>query len=140
MITTFLIIIFSGLLLYGLLFLVVPKATNLHEILNLPPFWFYTLTAPKDNIIEEKIRYGNKWNQYFLFLTPKKNKVTRRHIIVHFHGGGWVAGAPEMFRSMAQVLLDEGYIVILVNYRKVCLLYTSPSPRDQRGSRMPSSA
>ena len=26
------------------------------------------------------------------------------------------------------------------NQDKVCLLYTSPSPRDQRGSRMPSSA
>ena len=26
------------------------------------------------------------------------------------------------------------------NMSKVCLLYTSPSPRDQRGSRMPSSA
>ena len=25
-------------------------------------------------------------------------------------------------------------------YAKDCLLYTSPSPRDQRGSRMPSSA
>jgi len=25
-------------------------------------------------------------------------------------------------------------------YNKICLLYTSPSPRDQRGSRMPSSA
>ena len=25
-------------------------------------------------------------------------------------------------------------------YRYICLLYTSPSPRDQRGSRMPSSA
>ena len=25
-------------------------------------------------------------------------------------------------------------------YKKPCLLYTSPSPRDQRGSRMPSSA
>ena len=24
--------------------------------------------------------------------------------------------------------------------RQICLLYTSPSPRDQRGSRMPSSA
>ena len=24
--------------------------------------------------------------------------------------------------------------------REICLLYTSPSPRDQRGSRMPSSA
>ena len=27
-----------------------------------------------------------------------------------------------------------------VDYDGVCLLYTSPSPRDQRGSRMPSSA
>ena len=27
-----------------------------------------------------------------------------------------------------------------VNDRSTCLLYTSPSPRDQRGSRMPSSA
>ena len=26
------------------------------------------------------------------------------------------------------------------NYANGCLLYTSPSPRDQRGSRMPSSA
>ena len=26
------------------------------------------------------------------------------------------------------------------DYTKACLLYTSPSPRDQRGSRMPSSA
>ena len=28
----------------------------------------------------------------------------------------------------------------LCQVAKVCLLYTSPSPRDQRGSRMPSSA
>ena len=41
---------------------------------------------------------------------------------------------------------DEWYDVIDTNlnslYRlsKACLLYTSPSPRDQRGSRMPSSA
>jgi len=119
MFTTVLIILFAGLLLYGLLFITVPKATNLHEVLNLPPFWFHSLTSPTDNIIEEKICYGNKWNQYFLFLTPKKNKITRQHIILHFHGGGWVAGAPEMFRSMGQVLLNEGYIVVLVNYRKV---------------------
>ena len=29
---------------------------------------------------------------------------------------------------------------IMVAQYKDCLLYTSPSPRDQRGSRMPSSA
>ena len=28
----------------------------------------------------------------------------------------------------------------VANVSKTCLLYTSPSPRDQRGSRMPSSA
>ena len=28
----------------------------------------------------------------------------------------------------------------LIQWTSVCLLYTSPSPRDQRGSRMPSSA
>ena len=31
-----------------------------------------------------------------------------------------------------------GYLFLL--YYNICLLYTSPSPRDQRGSRMPSSA
>ena len=28
----------------------------------------------------------------------------------------------------------------IINGYDICLLYTSPSPRDQRGSRMPSSA
>ena len=40
--------------------------------------------------------------------------------------------------------LDNGLkVVVREDHRApvvVCLLYTSPSPRDQRGSRMPSSA
>ena len=31
-------------------------------------------------------------------------------------------------------------ILMQVAKTRICLLYTSPSPRDQRGSRMPSSA
>ena len=34
--------------------------------------------------------------------------------------------------------MKESKIIVAIN--KDCLLYTSPSPRDQRGSRMPSSA
>ena len=34
-------------------------------------------------------------------------------------------------------MIDETYVFDESN---TCLLYTSPSPRDQRGSRMPSSA
>ena len=30
--------------------------------------------------------------------------------------------------------------IVDIKMPKICLLYTSPSPRDQRGSRMPSSA
>ena len=45
---------------------------------------------------------------------------------------------------MSQLIINSSEINSYVNdYLKMvdsCLLYTSPSPRDQRGSRMPSSA
>ena len=47
----------------------------------------------------------------------------------------------KVFAEMAQhtilTMLDRG---VMVTVNSDCLLYTSPSPRDQRGSRMPSSA
>ena len=43
--------------------------------------------------------------------------------------------------TMIWVVTDsQGYILGLPPMPSACLLYTSPSPRDQRGSRMPSSA
>ena len=41
--------------------------------------------------------------------------------------------AKDLWRKMLTMLFETGHPWI-------CLLYTSPSPRDQRGSRMPSSA
>ena len=41
-------------------------------------------------------------------------------------------------QQMQDVFFDEVYMLSAANL--ACLLYTSPSPRDQRGSRMPSSA
>ena len=41
----------------------------------------------------------------------------------------------QMTRSEAIAIVDEAHA-----NNMICLLYTSPSPRDQRGSRMPSSA
>ena len=60
----------------------------------------------------------------------------------------------ETFTAMAaegkkpsEIAIACGYCTVEGNNTKIhftdfytCLLYTSPSPRDQRGSRMPSSA
>ena len=43
----------------------------------------------------------------------------------------------RMFRLSLSTSLRK---VVDISVRSTCLLYTSPSPRDQRGSRMPSSA
>ena len=46
-----------------------------------------------------------------------------------------IAHAPSYMTSF---FIYGTFVVIILLY--LCLLYTSPSPRDQRGSRMPSSA
>ena len=38
------------------------------------------------------------------------------------------------------LIIDDTPEIVVISSFNVCLLYTSPSPRDQRGSRMPSSA
>ena len=53
-----------------------------------------------------------------------------------------MAGAPILRQAIAQEV-SQGNIFIVLNFSAVhfiCLLYTSPSPRDKRQSRMPSSA
>ena len=46
------------------------------------------------------------------------------------------------FQQKAEVAgaIGEGMAIKFCEHRKICLLYTSPSPRDMRRSRMPSSA
>ena len=50
------------------------------------------------------------------------------------YGGSTLIAFPEL--SIPGYLSQD----LLYQPRYICLLYTSPSPRDQRGARMPSSA
>ena len=45
---------------------------------------------------------------------------------------------PALYKLWQKELLPENFLIL--GCARSCLLYTSPSPRDQRGSRMPSSA
>ena len=52
--------------------------------------------------------------------------------IVEFIGGSYLASKPDLtYRRFIESLINKNY---------ACLLYTSPSPRDDELSRMPSSA
>ena len=46
----------------------------------------------------------------------------------------------DAMQKMAPMPMDEAGSAPALSRPEDCLLYTSPSPRDQRGSRMPSSA
>ena len=53
----------------------------------------------------------------------------------------WVGDSPYIQRLLMGIAMGLTAIFIVYSpWGKSCLLYTSPSPRDQRGSRMPSSA
>ena len=47
---------------------------------------------------------------------------------------------PDGHEPCSAIFADEGEVPDVFEIFSLCLLYTSPSPRDQRGSRMPSSA
>ena len=49
-------------------------------------------------------------------------------------------GALDFFSFKTDLPIEESNILGLLNQIKICLLYTSPSPRDVHLSRMPSSA
>lgn len=112
-----------------LIYFLLPKGNNLYEILHLPAFWFGNLLIKKDNIISEKIKFGKHWQQYFKFYLPKKNSFDKNHIILYFHGGGWVGGTPEMLTAAAQLFANEGYATVLSNYRKAPL-FSHPEMRE----------
>ena len=77
---------------------------------------------------------------------------SRAFLLVAIFGVGFIGGYPLAGRAI-EILLDssdyrpDGVEVIILHPMeavllrlRICLLYTSPSPRDKRQSRMPSSA
>ena len=104
--------------------------------------------------------YDNRYDNtsFYLFGRGNKNdKSLQLQSLITSEGGYWDGGicTLEFLDDRKRVFIEGGRlanpIVLFKNnkdsrrilgepLKKDCLLYTSPSPRDQRGSRMPSSA
>ena len=63
-----------------------------------------------------------------------------RRAIAIYNRYAWPSDEGGKPRYTAEALAGEATLEALLEHFENCLLYTSPSPRDQRGSRMPSSA
>lgn len=106
-------------LMYGLLWLAVPRGSLLHELLHLPPFWVHLLSSPGNNFREERIAYGAHRRQYMLLCIPPEGMPLQPAVLFYFHGGGWQFGAPEQFRPQAQQLTRKGFVVLLPSCRRL---------------------
>ena len=98
---------------------------------NLIPALFGVLGAANGNLFYISLA--------LIFLIPSVAISIIRYFTVRYRisGGELVVNEGLFFRRTRTVPVERIQNIDLV---QGCLLYTSPSPRDQRGSRMPSSA
>ena len=74
-------------------------------------------------------------------LNPKSNaKLSRRGLIIGGLQTAFIAGLAVRMRKLQVEDASEYRLLADENRINICLLYTSPSPRDATLSRMPSSA
>ncbi len=101
------------------MYLLIPKGTNLHEIIRLPKYNYNAKTAKRNDMLMEKYSFGSHYRQYLVLFLPKHREVTQKEVILYFHGGGWTFGNPMMFRCNAQFFVDLGYVVVMPTYRRL---------------------
>ena len=82
-----------------------------------------------------KICYVTQSNKGLAAARNRGIKIARGELVVFLDADDWFL--PEMLEDAVAVFANQPELGIVVSG---CLLYTSPSPRDKRQSRMPSSA
>ena len=86
--------------------------------------------APINLFTNENIKYKEFLNPGIIIFTVFNNSINAGLPIIFDREFGFLN------RILISPIINKRSLI----YSCICLLYTSPSPRDQRGSRMPSSA
>ena len=90
---------------------------------------FYTISKTAE-IIGVKSHVLRFWEKKFSSINPKKSLSGRRY---------YSSEDIEILLMIKKLLYEKGF-TIKGAVSIICLLYTSPSPRDRQKARMPSSA
>ena len=78
-----------------------------------------------------------EWGSITSLLTPTGIQITKDGIVYASTSDGLLQFDPNTEKFTA-IKMEEG--LVYLDLSTICLLYTSPSPRDRTRSRMPSSA
>ena len=84
-----------------------------------------------------KDKIGDKWEGFANYWRTTQLEYTWLRSLMKRHKDFWQITEDSLDKSMKAFNIDPSMKNELLNF---CLLYTSPSPRDKRQYRMPSSA
>ena len=99
------------------------------SIYRIPPYYYVHILDQNTNVTSVEVgpkTYIRQDNEKVVFGPQQMITIPPRHYCIIEN--------PVVVDNDSKVVFDVN------GQAKLCLLYTSPSPRDQRGSRMPSSA
>ena len=133
----------------------IPTASDLEKLLGT---WGVEITAGKiagDRSLARLVNAGSERQlipaPYITWLQLGTSNISRTDLVtsnlnrlnlasagsINLMEGAQLKGEPLFWTTLESQLVDVKHVS---GQRPDCLLYTSPSPRDQRGARMPSSA
>lgn len=95
-----------------------PKGSFMYEAARLPRHFYQLNQQEVENLNIQKVFYGSYYRQYILVCKPKQLTSEQEQIIFFVHGGGWHVGKPENHLKIAEVLTEQGYIVLMPAYRR----------------------
>ena len=91
-----------------------------------------------DNLQEEAISFENVAANHES--VKNKHAVASQNVLSHIVRRAEAKGMKVNAGKTTMICISDSLNFKIKSHIYYCLLYTSPSPRDQRGSRMPSSA
>jgi acetyl esterase/lipase len=94
------------------------KGSRFHEVVRLPGHFLHLNSNKKSKELDiTRLEYGTHTKQYMLVCRSKEVAPTKENIIFFIHGGGWHIGKPEQHILLAELLAEQGYVVVLPAYR-----------------------